>query len=1246
MVTNEQSTTPPVTVRDEQEHESPARAAGDLVDGVAELAVVKLRAAVEVSAGHGARWASAVVLAGRGLVGGRVDRSGSRGEHPDVHLNPAHTKCAFETMMRLNMSPASFIADLHIHSYLSRATSKQCDLPHLALWAQRKGIRLLATGDFTHPEWFARIEDELVPQGNGLFRLRPDLAREVGAQVPSACQAPVDFVLQVEISSIYKRGDKVRKVHNLVYLPDLDAARRLCEALGRIGNIRSDGRPILGLDSRDLLEIVLECSDRGYLIPAHVWTPWFSVFGSKSGFDTLAECYDDLTDHIFALETGLSSDPPMNWRLSQLDGLTLVSNSDAHSPSKLGREANLFHTEMSYDAVFAALKDGDPTRYGGTLEFYPEEGKYHLDGCRKCGVRLEPEQTRELGGRCPECGKLITVGVMSRVEELADREPGARPDLAAGFESLIPLQEVLGRCFDQGPATKRVFREYDRLLAELGPELEILRSLPVDALRGSASPLLGEAVRRMRAGELHIAAGYDGEFGKVELFGADERQRLLGQADLFPMPAPASVAPASAEKASPTAAADRTAVLEVEPCGDPEGQLGLFGAEASTSPRRPTVSPESPTPFQESPLLAELTAEQRAAVCHTGSPLLIVAGPGTGKTRTLTRRLAYLIRETGVAPDRVLAVTFTNRAAGEMRERLAALLDTAAAGRVCVSTFHGLGLELLRRHADVLGLDPGFAVLDEWSAAEAYALALGEAPSKALRKRVQAIGTAKLRQGDAAASDSGVLAGDLERYAAALQKRGAVDYADLIVRPVALLASQPDLAAQERARWACIAVDEYQDIDPRQRELLAHLTGPDTDLCAIGDPDQSIYGFRGADVSLFAAFEQDYEDVRRAALGQSFRSTAPILALAAEVVRHAPDFGRVRVEPAPSASAGSQDPVALTLFASVEAEAAEVAHRIEELVGGVRSLTDASDHDWEGGASFSDVAVLARTGARLDAVAEALGRVGIPTERVGVEPVDAAEEALLLALLRLFAGQDSPADLLRLLRHHGAQRKHLTGLSAELASGAVGEALRAGEGIPGVGSSARAALEKLQQQLSRFSAELADDPTGAQALASAAAVLELGWPPDPGSRALSWIWAAAAEETTTLGLLLDRRAMQTPPDTYEARAERVALLTIHAAKGLEFDAVFIVGCEDGTLPWIVGDNGDPESPHEERRLLYVGMTRARRHLWLGASRRVRRFGQTHKTPPSRFLQPVSPTLLKVKEHRPPRRIRQHQLDLG
>src|SRR6056297_1095469 len=298
-----------------------------------------------------------------------------------------------------------YIADLHIHSKYSRGTARNLDLEHLYIYAQLKGITVLATGDYTHPAWFSELSEKLVPAEDGLYRLADDIASACDRQVPPACRRDVRFVLATEISNIYKKNDQTRKNHNLVFMPDLEAAARFNARLDAIGNIKADGRPILGLDARDLLEIALEISEEAFLIPAHIWTPWFSVFGSKSGFDSLKECFEDLTPHIFALETGLSSDPPMNWRVSDIDGLTLVSNSDAHSPANLGREACLFDTALSYTAMRDAIKTGDPEQYRGTFEFYPEEGKYHYDGHRKCGVCFHPADTLKHHGKCPVCGR-------------------------------------------------------------------------------------------------------------------------------------------------------------------------------------------------------------------------------------------------------------------------------------------------------------------------------------------------------------------------------------------------------------------------------------------------------------------------------------------------------------------------------------------------------------------------------------------------------------------------------------------------------------------------------------------------------------------------------------------------------------------------------------------------------------------------------------------------------------------------
>lgn len=422
-----------------------------------------------------------------------------------------------------------FYADLHVHSKYSRATSRDCDLEHLAIWAGKKGIGVVATSDFTHPGWFAEIEQKLVPAEAGLFRLRPDLEKEVHASLDRPVPGGVRFLLEVEISTIYKKDGQTRKVHHLVYVPDLDAARRFTQSLGRIGNLASDGRPILGLDSRNLLEITLQSGEGSYLIPAHIWTPWFAVLGSKSGFDSIEHCYGDLASEVFALETGLSSDPEMNWRLSGLDRYTLVSNSDAHSPPKLGREACVFETPLDYFAMRHALQTGEG--YRGTVEFFPEEGKYHLDGHRKCGVRLSPEETRKNKGKCPVCGKPVTLGVMHRVNELADRAapPSPLPPRAAPFRSLIPLEEVLSEVHGVGPQSKAVREAYEDALARLGPELFVLEKAPPEDVARAGSPLLAEALRRMREGQVIRQAGYDGEYGTIRLFTEEELPRSKGK---------------------------------------------------------------------------------------------------------------------------------------------------------------------------------------------------------------------------------------------------------------------------------------------------------------------------------------------------------------------------------------------------------------------------------------------------------------------------------------------------------------------------------------------------------------------------------------------------------------------------------------------------------------------------------------------------------------------------------------------
>ena len=409
-----------------------------------------------------------------------------------------------------------FYADLHIHSKYSRATSKDCNLEQLAVWAQKKGLSVISTGDFTYPAWFNEIKEKLVEDCNGAYRLRPEIEKQI-----FKTSAPVRFLLSVEISTIYKKGDRTRKVHHVVFVPDMKAADTFRTKLGAIGNINSDGRPILGLDSRNLLETTLESGEGSYIIPAHIWTPWFSVLGSKSGFDSIEECYVDLSDHIFAVETGLSSDPEMNWRVSKLDKFRLVSNSDAHSPSKLAREATVFDTAPDYYSIMNALKTGNG--YVGTVEFFPEEGKYHEDGHRKCNVCLTPEETEKLNGICPVCGKPLTIGVLNRVCTLADRTCSStyKPETAGEVFSLVPLPEILSEIMQVGSSSKAVTNEYERLIRKFGSEFSILREVPAEDI-SKDSPLLAEGISRLRAGKVIKHAGYDGEYGVIRLFDDSE----------------------------------------------------------------------------------------------------------------------------------------------------------------------------------------------------------------------------------------------------------------------------------------------------------------------------------------------------------------------------------------------------------------------------------------------------------------------------------------------------------------------------------------------------------------------------------------------------------------------------------------------------------------------------------------------------------------------------------------------------
>jgi DNA helicase II / ATP-dependent DNA helicase PcrA len=1108
-----------------------------------------------------------------------------------------------------------FHADLHIHSKYSRACSKDCDLEHLAWWARRKGITLVGTGDFTHPAWYQHLRDTLVPAEPGLYRLREELDREIVRTLPpSVGAATVRFMLSVEISTIYKRGERTRKVHHLVYMPDFEAAAEFNRRLGRIGNLGSDGRPILGLDSRDLLEIALECGEGAYLVPAHVWTPWFAVLGSKSGFDAIEDCYLDLSDHIFALETGLSSDPAMNWRISALDRFRMVSNSDAHSPPMLGRETTLFETELDYFAVKRALETG--VGHAGSVEFFPEEGKYHVDGHRKCGVRMEPHETREHGGTCPECRKPLTVGVLSRVEELADRPEPVRPEGAADFHSLVPLPEIVSEIVGTGPKSKKVLGEVERLTAALGPELAILQEVPVDDVDGH-SPLLAEALARLRRGEVIREAGFDGEYGVIRLFEPGELKRATtvaaptlfddeeflggGLTDSDVKGADRTGSGASAAEPERPKAAQKTvkkpgkavpAPRTATPAPEPLPETGQSGQPGQSEPAGRTGHPPQAPPRLTGSLLDGLDPEQRAAAEVPGGPLLIIAGPGTGKTRTLTHRIAHLVTERGVAPEECLAITFTRRAAEEMAERLAVLAPDHAPG-LTIATFHSLGLAILREQHERAGLGADFAIADQ---AQQLAVAAEVAGDEKEARRLLAELSRQRLAGEADADDGHADDGHTRAlYTKALRELGMVDFDDLIDLPLALLEADPELAAAYRARWRWISVDEYQDVDERQYRLLRQLAPPDGNLTAIGDPDQAIYRFRGADVRFFLRFREDFPAARTVHLTRNYRSGPKILAAALQVIAPGtlvPD--RVL---SPMGDHGSV-PVAVHRAAGERAEAAFVARTIEQLLGGATFWSlDSGRADGGGteGLGFSDFAVLYRTDRQAQALVQALTRSGLPFQKRSHDRL--ADRAGVRLLVDALSNSDGNPD-----------------------------------GNP-EGAGAGPLVERLRRAAEPILARL-PEPEREEAAAQVHTAVELLRP-------------LAEECGTDLDRFRAELALGVEVDTWDPRADRISLLTLHAAKGLEFPVVFVVGCEDGLLPlrWPGTPRDDPEAQaqaEEERRLMFVGMTRAQRHLFLShAAQRARHGGPPRPAEPSPFLGDIDPAVCEPVGE-PGRRRRQQQ----
>lgn len=1066
-----------------------------------------------------------------------------------------------------------FTADLHIHSKYSRATAKNLDFENLYLAAQLKGLSVVGTGDFTYPDWIDEIESKLEEAEPGLFILKHDIAREIDKSVPESCRNPVRFILQTEISNIYKKDGRVRKNHNLIYFPDIKSVKKFNARLETIGNIKSDGRPILGLDAADLLAIMLDINDQGFFIPAHIWTPWFSLFGSKSGFDSLEECFGDLKKYIFAVETGLSSDPPMNWRVKDLDNIRLISNSDAHSPGYLGRNASVFNTELSFAHIRKALEENDLKAFQGTLDMYPHHGKYHYDGHRKCNVCLNPATTAGLDAVCPECGGKLTLGVLYRVQELATRPEGYQPDNRHGYKSIIPLTDILSEIFRVGPKTKKVAGYYNKAIESLGPELDILVEKSIEEIRQINIPLLAEAVEKMRSGDVRIDPGYDGEFGKVNLFSDREREKLQGQLyPLFDLPVKKT--------------RKKKTKKQKEPSTD-NGNLKI------AIPAADEKEPE---------LLESLNPEQNKAVESDAGAMIIQAGPGTGKTRTLTARIAHLIANKGVDPSSVLALTFTNKAADELGQRIEKYLPNKKNRKkikkeqsVLSATFHALCLKILKDHSGFQG-----SIADESLQSELLKKAAGKGVKKAdALKAGYAISLCKQRligpEDDLSAVDD--LPDEFreiyKRYQDLCIQENVVDFEDLIVLTIDLLNKDKSILEKLQGQYRYIFIDEYQDLNYGQYELVKLISGSNS-IFVIGDPDQSIYAFRGSDNKYFKSFEQDFPGAEKIILTKNYRSTQTILDASFQMISKAEDNEE-------SVQVYSDDKSFRRLIiketASEYGEAVAIGKMIEQLVGGTSFFSmDAGKAGQEDSKeySFSDFAILIRTKAQAAAIIKIFDQEGIPLQTLDHKAwLEMEHIKPLLSLCRAVVLKSCSRDV-EVVSDWLAMEPDSSQFF-EFKSGLNG--LDNTELIKKI--SEKAGLDK------KISSHIPSQEAFEKLLSIAGAYDNL---PD----------------------FLDGIALNQDTDSMTFEVEKVSLMTLHASKGLEFPVVFVAGCEQGLIPYS-RDGNYVANPEEERRLFYVGMTRAMDILSLTYAKKRSIYGITQKRHRSFFIDDIEKQLLKVEK---------------
>ncbi|OFY13843.1 MAG: hypothetical protein A2X11_09875 [Bacteroidetes bacterium GWE2_42_24] len=1064
----------------------------------------------------------------------------------------------------------SFIADLHIHSRFSLATSKELTPPTLHLWARRKGIGLVGTGDCIHPKWLTELELMLEPDDTGLLKLKHEFGHP---ELKSAPAGDVRFVLTTEISNIYKRGGQVRKVHNILIFPDFEAARSLQQRLQRLQfNISSDGRPILGLDSRDLLTMLLEASPQAMLIPAHIWTPWFSALGAKSGFNSIAECYGELTKHIHAVETGLSSDAPMNWLISSLDEFTLIANSDAHSPEKLGRNANRLTCEKSYQGLMDALKGGPDAGFGGTIDMFPQEGKYHYAGHRKCNVAIDPAENIRMKGICPVCHKKLTEGVMDRIAQLADRaNPLERPNRAS-FQYVIPLKEMLAQVHGCGESSKTVTMLYHQLLQRLGPELTILLDIPIGELQHKTSPLVAEAIRRMRSGEVIIHEGYDGEYGTIQVIRPGELMESGSSTGFF-------------DRSDSTTRDSQSPLLRFDPAK-------LMELKSAPVLPNSSLAAEKTSHYQAAPSL--LNSKQQQAVRHTGSPLLVLAGPGTGKTRVLTERIAWLINNSGIAPEKIIAVTFTQKAAREMQERTIKLITGSLTDAPFINTFHGWGINWLRQHAGVAGLPDDFNVAGDPEKRIILTEELQIPPGEIAAK--MALISAMKQKADQPDVDE-VMQSIRNRFDAALRAARLIDIDDLVCLPVTILQKDAELLIEAQHATRALLIDEYQDINAVQYELVKLLTADDpSKLFAIGDPNQSIYAFRGSDVAYINRFVNDFSGAVTYSLNESYRCPHNLLTAARQVIDN--ENQTIQIQ---GISHGTM--VKITENPTEASESEFIARTIDRMTGGTRFFAIdsgiADPGDIPADIDPSQIAILTRTHRQQTSICKALNDHGIPWRSYHhMAPFAQKPASDLITILKALDNPQNNFYQRQATRFFSSQKAYGTFMNNFPLN------LTISEQLSWIGGQVFPSLHEGYREMIRTSESFRHNK--------------------------QTFW-----QYINTGIMADALS----PDV-----TAVNLMTLHAAKGLEFDVVIIAGCEEGIIPYTFGNRKSPD-PEEERRLLYVGMTRARNLLLLTHALERTIFGQQVRLPRSRFLDSISNELTEFVKQETSRKQADIQLSL-